>query len=254
MKIIPCQKSFSSTQVKQIGLYACVVLFLLLLGVMAYLILVKFQNQFSLGIRASLLLFSYFTIAILYYFEFHGWNNHKTYIDKFLNNLVGGHGENKISSIFSEEFNNTFVYIRNCSIPKAFKGGGDIDGILVTPNGLYILEIKFYSANYEIHNGYFYKKTKSGLSKNGINHPIWQANKQREYITDLLHNAGQHVHVRSLIVLAHGRITRIEGQTGVYVLEANKLVDFIKKDMMSLPLQIDDSLRDNLVRILIKGA
>lgn len=158
-----------------------------------------------------------------------------------------------VSSLLENEFDDGYTYIRNYPIPK-FKGGGDIDGILITPKGIFILEVKFFSGSFEIDNGYFYKKDRKGLILSYSNHPIRQANKQREYITELLNKNGHHVHIRSLVVLAHGCITEIRGSTGIYVLKIGKLIDFIKKELVSLTIELESKTIDPIICLLAKNA
>jgi hypothetical protein len=225
-----------------------VVLVLASLATFLWLFLENFQNQLSLSIRFFLIMVAYLAIVPLFYFDFHK-SNRESYLDVLFNNIVGKKGEDDICRILEKEFDDAYIYFRNYPIPRDFKKGGDIDGVLITPTGLYVLEIKSYDGSFEIKDGYFYKRTKKGLREHSFNYPIWQANKQHEYVTELLNKNANSVCVRQLIVLAHGRILNIRGSTGVYILEKNKLVDFIKKDTATLLRELDDVSLNSIINI-----
>jgi len=240
MKIIQCQKSYSAAEIKRVGTYLEIVLFLTFLATLAWLFLEKFQGQLDIGVRLALLAFAYFGVGTLYYFLFHK-SDHQYYLDTLINNLVGKKGEDMVSSILKNDFGDDCIYLRNYPISNEFKNSGDIDGVLITPKGLFVLEVKFYSGSFEIVNGHFQKIFKDQSRSYPFDKPIWQSNKQHTYITELMNRNNCHPYIRALVVLAHGRILHIKGQTGVYILEKDKLIDFIRQDMARLPNELDQT-------------
>jgi len=190
------------------------------------LVLQYFENRVNTTYRLTLIAVGYTFLGIFY-----KYSNHK-YIDELVNHIFGKKGEDMVASMLGSNFDDSYTYIRNYEIPDK---GGDIDGILISPKGVLIIEVKFYSGSFEINDGKFYKFHKKEHPDLCWYNPIKQAEKQRGYLQNLLHRNSINVHVRAVVVLTHGHILAIHGPTGIYILKKEKLVDFIDNGVVSSP-------------------
>ncbi|MHB1316911.1 MAG: nuclease-related domain-containing protein [Minisyncoccota bacterium] len=223
MKIIPYQKSYSSRQLRKIAKYVGLIFIILLLSTFAWL--VSFNEQLDVIYRILVLAFAYLGIWIFYKYSF-------DHIDPFVNNLFGKEGESIIELALKNSFDDSYTYIKNYKIPNTKIG--DIDGLLISPNEIIIIEVKFYSGVFEIINGIFYKFHKKPYPDFFPHNPIKQVERQKDCLTSFLKEKGLEVHIRDVVVLAHGRVKNIQGPTGVYVLNKDNLVDFIRKETSAI--------------------
>jgi hypothetical protein len=233
MNIIQPQISYSSRRISSL-LKQILVAFLLLVFSMVLWLIVHLNNLGKQW-QVILVIFGYAAIICSLFLIRH------KYLDELVNQLFGKRGEDAVANILMKDLDDSYSYIRNLEIPNK---GGDIDGILVGPTGVWILEVKNYSGVFEIINGEFikvYKEKRVTLWKN----PIRQVLKQKSFLSTIFETKGIKSHIRPLVVMAHGRIS-IQGSTHVYVLEKEKLVNFIKDQ----PNSLLDS-KENILKQLI---
>lgn len=222
MKTIQSQSSYSTLRLKKLGKQTIVAFIVLLVGTLAWLVLQYVGNQLNIIYKALLLFIAYFGL----YFFFKETNN--KYIDEVYNNFMGTRGENLIEKLLKDNFDDSYTYIRNYVVSDSKIG--DIDGLLIGPNEIVIIEVKYYYGSFEILNGEFYKIRKRSQYHLWHN-PIRQVERQKEALIDFLKVNGLNINVRAFVVLASGGISDIKGPTGIYVLNKNNFVDFIKKEM-----------------------
>jgi len=97
-------------------------------------------------------------------------------IDKVMGFLFGQMGENKVTSVLKNHLDDSYTYIRNYKIPNF---GGDIDGILITPRKIILVEVKTYTGKYKVVDGKFYKIYRNGSTYMLPRSPIEQVIKQQ---------------------------------------------------------------------------
>jgi hypothetical protein len=221
MKVISYQVSFSSRLLKKIYIFSGVVFLLLLLSAVAWLTLHYLGNEISLSFRLLLLVVEYVGLGFFYGLL------RSSFIDDLVNNLRGKKGEDLVADILGSHFDGSYTYIRNYVVPGS--AIGDIDGLLVGQNEIIIIEVKYFSGEFEIRNGEFYKITEKGQYHLWSN-PIKQVKKQKDCLLSFLKERSLCIHVRSFVVLVSGRVRRFQGPTGVYVLNKDNFVDVLNKE------------------------
>jgi hypothetical protein len=158
----------------------------------------------------------------------------------------GKEGENKVLQILEESLDDNFTYITNYVIPNTRIG--DIDGLLIGPKGIVILEIKNYAGIFRISGGDMYRKLKGDVFKLYKKNPFKQIKKQKEYLDKFLHEKGIDVKITPIVVLVYGKIEKITGPTQVFITGAHQLPNHI----FELPLISGWSpeLPNKIIRIL----
>jgi hypothetical protein len=158
----------------------------------------------------------------------------------------GKEGENKVLQILEESLDDNFTYITNYVIPNTRIG--DIDGLLIRPKGIIILEIKNYAGIFRISGGDMYRKIKGDVFKLYKKNPFKQIKKQKEYLDKFLHEKGIDVKITPIVVLVYGKIEKITGPTQVFITGAHQLPNHI----FELPLISGWSpeLPNKIIRIL----
>lgn len=245
MKVIQYQTSYSSQKIKKHITYAIALIFILLFSLITFSVVEHLGKDMNIVYRYSLIVLAYIALGIFYIFTRH------KYIDEFFNNLMGKKGENLIAEILKTNFDDSYTYIRNYEIPNCKIG--DIDGILISSNEIIILEVKYYTGDFEILKGEFYKFSKRGKLYRTCHNPIRQAQQQKESLVSYLDTKGFNVPMRALVVLASGNIKSIQGVTYVYVLNENNLVSFIKKEIQSLEDETPPVSVDSVIDCLVNN-
>lgn len=240
MKVIQYQTSYSSLRLKSLGIRAALIGLVLALSTCTWLVLNHYSDDLSLYYRLPLLIISYVGIGVLYYYS------RPKYVDEVFNNFIGKRGEDQIATLLQQHFDDSYTYIRNYVIPQTRIG--DIDGLLINSKEVIIIEIKYYSGEFEIINGVFFKCKKNRLYRLW-NNPINQVEKQKNHLVALLKQRGLDMHVKTFVALAHGRVKNIKGHTGVYVLTKDNLVDIIQKEIV-VPHPSSTMVVEHLLEIL----
>jgi hypothetical protein len=158
----------------------------------------------------------------------------------------GREGENKVLQILEESLDDNFIYITNYVIPNTRIG--DIDGLLIGPKGIVILEIKNYAGIFRISGGDMYRKIKDDVFKLYKKNPFKQIKKQKEYLDKFLHEKGIDVKITPIVVLVYGKIEKITGPTQVFITGAHQLPNHIFE--LSLISGWSPELPNKIIRIL----
>jgi hypothetical protein len=137
----------------------------------------------------------------------------------------GKEGENKVLQILEESLDDNFTYITNYVIPNTRIG--DIDGLLIGPKGIIILEIKNYAGIFRISGRDIYRKLRGNVFKLYKKNPFKQIKKQKEYLDKFLHEKGINMKITPIVVLVYGKIETITGPTQVFITEAHQLPNHI---------------------------
>ncbi len=221
MKIIQKGVSYSSNRLKQLFWTSLIIFNSVAIGYACWSAVQK-NPDFSNQTKLFLLLIAYGGLGMFFYFIRH------RFIDLIINNILGKRGEDSIANVLSESLDDRYTYIRNYKMSF----WGDIDGILVGPSGVTILEVKYYSPkSFEILNGVFYRVDKNKFKRIGRK-PFWQIDQQKRYLVRVFNEQNiNQPYIRTLIVLAHGHLIKIFGKTHTYVVEKDKLLEQLGRDI-----------------------
>lgn len=217
MKIIHYQESYSSVMLRKLWPPA-----LVFLALMASIFLITFVLPIfvkSLGNNWWVLLIVGL-IALRY-----SLNKFDFIIDTLHGFYYGRAGEEKVIETLENTLDDSYTHIANYLIPNTRIG--DIDGILVGPKGIVILEVKNYVGVFRISGDDMYRRLKGDIYKLYRKSPFKQTIRQKECLTKFLKDKGLDTRVLATIVLVSGKITHINGEPGVFITEVSKLTNHI---------------------------
>lgn len=166
--------------------------------------------------------------------------------DSIRNFRYGKKGEEEVSGILKDTLDDNYVYIENYTIPNTRIG--DIDGLLIGPKGVIIIEVKSYAGVFRISGEDMFRKLKRDIYKLYRKSPFKQVIRQRKYLTKFLKEKGIDVQVIAIVVLVRSKINTISGETKVFVTEPNKLTNHIFK--LSQTPQWTTDLSNKLIQTL----
>ncbi len=213
--------------IANVDIYTGIVIIILLIGTVSWLIVIRFGNSISITDQFGFLALAYFCLWIFFktIFDDNIW-------DVMVNNIKGKKGEDLIAKCLSENFDDSYTYLRNITLPD--DKIGDIDGLLINSKEIVIIEVKYFTGKFKIKDGIFHKLKGSYLSPFGLPHdPIKQAERQRLALTEYLNQKGFHPHIRPFVALAHGKVVGIDGPTSIYVLSNDNLIPKLKEEFAS---------------------
>jgi len=144
-----------------------------------------------------------------------------------LNFKYGKEGEETIFNMLCKTLDDNYVYIPNYNIPNAMIG--DIDGLLIGPKGIIILEIKNWAGDFRISGTDAYKRLRGNIYKLYKKSPFKQTARQQKYLTKFLKEKGISTKITPIIVLVCGKINSISGKTEIFITEKNNLINYIFK-------------------------
>lgn len=244
LKTIPSKdRSYSEKRLTKVGIYFGFIIIILLIGIASWQIVDRFGNSLSMIDQLGFLALAYFCLWIFIKTYFNG-----TIWDVMFNNLKGKKGENLIADCLSKNFDDSYTYLRNITLPG--NKIGDIDGLLINSKEVVIIEVKYYTGKYIIKDGTFHILKGSYPSPFGLTHdPIKQAERQKSALTDYLKQKGFTPHIRTFVALAHGKVVGIDGPTSVYVLNNDNLILKLKEEFAST-VNLPDQPVEEIVAVL----
>lgn len=142
-------------------------------------------------------------------------------------------GENNIQQILEQHLSDEYLYIKNYTVPNTFIG--DIDGILIGPKGIILIEVKNWLGEFLIRWKSFLN-TQTGSRRS----PYKQIENQEKVLSYYLRSKGIQEKPQKLLVLVGGSVKSIQGKTGTYTLELQNLtkhLDTIKKELPESEIQ-----------------
>jgi len=216
MKIIKYQESYSSVNLRRLALP-----FAVWLSALGFLVALLFLSLFVPSIQKYWLLLSIFTILL--------FASSKNHINRLIYQIrtfrFGKRGEDTVVKELSKHLDDSYIYVENYQIPNTRIG--DIDGLLIGPKGVIILEVKNYNGVFRISGPDMYRRLRGDIYKLYERSPFEQTIRQKEYLTKFLREKGVDTHVIPTVVLVTGKINAISGETGVFIAEINKLTNHI---------------------------
>lgn len=140
--------------------------------------------------------------------------------------LKGINGEQIVSDKLSERFNDSYIYIRNYHSNKVFLFG-DIDGILIGPRGIFLLEIKSWKGVFRILGTNFYRHISKYFYRLYYKNPIQQLLINKEIIVKYFLENSLSINVQSFIIFADGEIEKFDKNIGIYITKPEEISDKI---------------------------
>ncbi len=218
MKIIKYHESYSSEGLKKLRpitflRWGFIILFLLLIFIPKlrdYAWILVQSNKL-----AGFVIFLVLVILIKYLFS----SNFSEYKFKY-----GKEGEEKVQQILAESLNNDYIYVPNYIIPNTKIG--DIDGLLISPKGIIILEIKNYVGIFRASGNDLYRKLGKYIFKLYYKNPFQQVLRQKEYLGKFLKEKGINLPIIPIVVLVEGKLQTTK-KYEVFITEDINLIKFI---------------------------
>lgn len=156
----------------------------------------------------------------------------------------GDDGEKEVLEYLKQKFDDSWFYINNLEIPELKIG--DIDGLLIGPKGIFILEIKNWSGSFRISGLDFYRHMYSDVYRFYHKNPLIQVNTNAEMLVEYLENKKEiKAPVMPILVLVSGYIEFISGTQKIDITELNGLdtvinhADFANLDPIYIEKLID---------------
>lgn len=184
---------------------------------------------FLIGIVAPVFLFprpnliASLGFALLYIFVVYKNSDRKELFHQLQSFTKGINGEKQVRTLLKNNLSDEYTYLPNYVIPKSFVG--DIDGLLVGPKGVIIIEVKNWFGSFLVQSGNIYRKSDPEAQ---LRNPFIQVARQAEALEAFLKANQLSVRTRKLIVLINGKLS-IEGKTGIYITDLRQLLDYISK-------------------------
>jgi hypothetical protein len=238
MQVIKYQESYSSQMIKEM-----MPKFFIILGLIILIFVLGFISPFKI----SSLKPYWWIMMLLAAFIIPPLMNVAQSLQEDLEFFkYGKEGENKVLQILEESLDDNFTYITNYVIPNTRIG--DIDGLLIGPKGIVILEIKNYAGIFRISGEDMYRKLKGDVYRLYKKNPFEQIMKQKEYLDKFLYEKGINIKITPIVVLVYGKINAITGPTKVLITEANQLPNYI----FELPLipEWNPELPNKIIQVL----
>jgi len=155
----------------------------------------------------------------------------------------GQRGEDSVVNALTQFLGDEYIYIPNYIIPNSRIG--DMDGLIIGPKGVIILEIKNWEGIFRISGRDVYRRLRADIYKLYRKNPFVQVYRCNESLRKLLAYKGMNTRVIPVVVLVSGKISAITGKTEIYITEVEKLVNYI----LGLPpiSNFSESLRQDIL-------
>ncbi|TSC89215.1 MAG: hypothetical protein G01um10143_596 [Parcubacteria group bacterium Gr01-1014_3] len=217
MKIIQFQESYSSKNLRKYAPWGTAVLLVILFVMVTIALTLVIPT-----LRQSKYLWVVTTIGLIIILISRKYGD--PLFDKISGFQSGKEGEEKILNMLKETLDDSYIYVPNYIIPNTRIG--DIDGLLLGPKGVIILEVKNYSGVFDFEAGHMHKK-RGWYNFFELPRPVWQTARQKDFLVKFFKTKGVDVRVMAMLVLAGGKIGKITGETGIFITEASKLTNHI---------------------------
>lgn len=224
MRIIQYQESYGISKEKDIKLFlnlGWIFSTLIIFGYFLFIFILRIGGGYwwIFAIGGSLVLF----FSVIKDKDYRWLNIQKGWYRK------GIDGEIVVSSKLNERFDDySYYYIRNYFNNQIFLAG-DIDGILIGPRGIFLLEVKSWEGIFRISGTDFYRHITKYLYRLYYKNPIKQLLKNKEIISKYLIDNGLILNVQAFIVFADGEIEKFDKNIGIYITKpeeiANKILE-----------------------------
>lgn len=216
MKIIQFQESYSSKNLRKLTPIA-----IAWLGILLFLAILLILTPFVGFLRE----YWFIILAITFLLSYFSKDHIDTLVDNIKSFRFGKEGEDRVIEELKKTLDDSYIYVTNYQIPNTRIG--DIDGLLIGPKGIIIIEVKNFSGVFRFAGEDMYKRVRGDIYRYFRKNPIWQINRQREYLGKFLKEKGIDIKPSAIVVMAGGKISHISGAMGVFITEDYKLANHI---------------------------
>lgn len=218
MKIIRHGESYSSRKASQFGKGIGRSQIIIALIIASYLVFFAFfwstQRYWSLVLT-----------SVIWLFLFAKFNkNHQWMRWQFGSFRRGTEGEEKAMQVLGARLDDSFTYIANYVNSAACSG--DIDGIVVGPKGVFLLEIKNWRGRFRA-SGFDLYRYRGGRMYELYNSPITQIQANMEKLGKYFQGKGIQAPIRSFVVMTDGYIESFNGNTGIFIAKPQEVTNEI---------------------------
>jgi hypothetical protein len=237
MKTIKSQESYSSEKLHKLLPIAWAILIYLVLVLIALILtsIIPALQRYFLGMVISA------SIVFIFMKKF------DPFFEKVGNFIKGKRGEDKVAVMLKENLDDSYTYIENYMIPNARIG--DIDGLLIGPKGVIILEVKNYQGVFRISGPDLYRRNRGDNYTLYKRSPFAQTIRQKNYLSKHFKNNGLiDMPIKMIVVFPEAKISSISGETGVFITENDKLINRIFQ--LSQAPNWDSELENRIVNCL----
>jgi hypothetical protein len=238
MRTVQYQQSYSELLKKRLGKGLLILFSVLILVVF----ITSIAPKISSNLVVILVIIVFGIILIRYTFITIG----DIYVE-YRKAKYGVEGENLVKEELSKFFDDSYVYISNFIIPETKIG--DIDGILIGPKGLFIIEVKNWAGRFRISSTDMLRHLKGDIFKLYRKNAFYQIGRQVNYLKKYFKNKNIDIDIIPTFVLVDGKIETIVGETGIFVCELNKLINHLF-EFKPKP-EFTKEFCDSLVNVLI---
>ncbi|MCW3996894.1 MAG: NERD domain-containing protein [Candidatus Bathyarchaeota archaeon] len=212
MRKIKASSSYLKNQVRKNLAKAVlsILLFIAVLAALTYRILTKLQISI-LEVTALVFLLVLAIATYTYLHKYHVYNS-------------GWQGEKSVTKLLSSKLNDDYYLVNDLSLQN---GGGDIDHVVLGPNGIFVLETKNWSGNITCNGDNWQRTGKRGFSAQ----PSHQAKRNAMRIKRLIDNSASlrslNVWVEGIVVFTNKHATLHLNNPTVPVLKLQNLPHYI---------------------------
>lgn len=145
--------------------------------------------------------------------------------DKVKNFQDGIQGEDEVLKVLNESLSDDYYYIKNFLIPNTMIG--DIDGLIVCPKGIILLEIKNYKGRFRFSGQDLFKKIKDNIYRLFGKSPVRQVHMQKDCLQKFLNDKNFSANIIPFVVMVDGKVENYSGTQGIFISTINNLVNNI---------------------------
>jgi hypothetical protein len=246
MKVVRYKKSFAEEKAERYHKKAvkALILFIFLTG--SILLLIYFSIRYSsLFQKYGLFIFLLVLFGAIFLSRLRGLTDY--YFSQRDIAEKGIIGEERIEEVL-KNYPDDYILVFNYEIPEPRIG--DIDALLISPKGIFILESKNYNGTFRLSGSDLYKKTRFRTYKLLIKDVVGQIKRQKETLERYLKNNGIEIPIYPFLVFTsnHSFVEQPSPQTEIFVTHYKLLPHEIYK-FENLP-NYSSELQEKIIKTL----
>jgi hypothetical protein len=215
MKVVRYKKSFAEEKAEEYHKKAVKALILLIFLTGSILLLIYFSIRYSsLFQKYGFFIFLLVLFGAIFLSRLRGLTDY--YFSQRDIAEKGIIGEERIEEVLIN-YPDDYILVFNYEIPEPRIG--DIDALLISPKGIFILESKNYNGTFRLSGSDLYKKTRFRTYKLLIKDVVGQIKKQKEALERYLKNNGIEIPIYPFLVFTsnHSFVEQPSPQTEIFV-------------------------------------
>jgi hypothetical protein len=215
MKVVIYKKSFAEEKAEKYHKKAVKALILFIFLTWSILLLIYFSIRYSsLFQKYGFFIFLLVLFGAIFLSRFRGLTDY--YFSQRDIAEKGIIGEERIEEVLIN-YPDDYILVFNYEIPEPRIG--DIDALLISPKGIFILESKNYNGTFRLSGSDLYKKTRFRTYKLLIKDVVGQIKRQKEALERYLKNNGIEIPIYPFLVFTsnHSFVEQPSPQTEIFV-------------------------------------